>query len=680
MSPSSPLAASRTAYQPQEANPDRAPAGFLRLVNAQVDAARAALESAIALPLKSLDGELGDASTFVHIWRQMLDARLITLVARTCVLELHVARLQNHLAGDTPADRFASFIERLERPETAAQLWQEYPVLHEQVASCLKQWVEFGQEFVARLVADWPRLKAAFLGAKNPGPMMRIEGGVGDRHRDGRSVLIIHFRSGQRLVYKPRPMAVEDRFAALTDWLNVRGAEPQLRPLRVLDRGDYGWAEFVAAKDCTSRADVERFYRRQGMYLAILALLSATDFHFENLIACGEHPVLIDLEALFHRRLPGSPNEPTSAGLAHSVHAVRMLPNVHYVDGLPDPIDFSGLGAIPGQPTPFAAPAWVGADADTLRLEHRAAPLSDGKHRPVLDGESPPLTEYQTAVLRGFQAMYALLGREREALLDPSGPLAAFAETEVRFIARPTQSYAILLDQSLHPDRLRDPLARRQLFDRLSNRAERVPCLQRLLDAELDDLNRHDVPMFTTRPASRHLWSSRGERFENFFSHTGLELVYERLRRLGPDDLARQTWLIQASFATLPGQPVAAIERLQVFDSNVAAEIQRFIPAPSSPQLASPLTHEAPQQAWPQAAARARGERLRQLAWHYVRDAEWLVLQPRERGWVIAPIGLGTRDGLAASVRFLAALAQLTKDAPYRRLAVKAASSLLRRM
>jgi class II lanthipeptide synthase len=156
--------------------------------------------------------------------------------------------------------------------------------------------------------------------------------------------------------------------------------------------------------------------------------------------------------------------------------------------------------------------------------------------------------------------------------------------------------------------------------------------------------------------------------------------VHERLRRLGPDDLARQTWLIQASFAMLPGQPVAAIERLQVFDSNAAAEIQRFIPENLSPQLASPLPDEASQQTWPQAAARAIAERLRQLAWQNEREAEWLVLQPRQRGWVIAPIGLGGRDGLAAIVRFLAALARLTKDASYRRLAVKAANSLLRRM
>ena len=40
---------------------------------------------------------------------------------------------------------------------------------------------------------------------------------------------------------------------------------------------------------------MKRFYERQGGYLALLYMLQATDFHHENLIAAGEHPVLLDL-------------------------------------------------------------------------------------------------------------------------------------------------------------------------------------------------------------------------------------------------------------------------------------------------------------------------------------------------------------------------------------------------
>ena len=119
-------------------------------------------------------------------------------------------------------------------------------------------------------------------------------------------VLLATFASGLKVVYKPRRLAVDVHFQRLLDWLNERGARPRFRMLAVLDRGAYGWMEFVRATGCHSQGEVRRFYERQGGYLAILYALEATDFHYENLIADGEHPVLLDLETLFHPRIEKS--------------------------------------------------------------------------------------------------------------------------------------------------------------------------------------------------------------------------------------------------------------------------------------------------------------------------------------------------------------------------------------
>jgi len=134
---------------------------------------------------------------------------------------------------------------------------------------------------------------------------MRVEAGLGDRHRRGRSVLLVEFSSGLRLLHKPKPLAVDVHFQQLLTWLNDRGADPPLQPITVVDRGEYGWSEFVTRHSCSSYDQVMRFYERQGEYLALLYALDATDFHNENLIAAGEHPVLVDLEALFHPHVHG---------------------------------------------------------------------------------------------------------------------------------------------------------------------------------------------------------------------------------------------------------------------------------------------------------------------------------------------------------------------------------------
>ena len=64
----------------------------------------------------------------------------------------------------------------------------------------------------------------------DPGPLVEVQGGAGDTHRNGRSVMILTFSNGARIVYKPRSLAVEAHFQQLLGWLNEHGAEPILSP------------------------------------------------------------------------------------------------------------------------------------------------------------------------------------------------------------------------------------------------------------------------------------------------------------------------------------------------------------------------------------------------------------------------------------------------------------------
>src|SRR5262249_2217670 len=122
---------------------------------------------------------------------------------------------------------------------------------------------------------------------------------------------------------------------------------------------------------------------------------------------------------------------------------------------------------------------------------------------------------------------------------------------EVRVIARGTQTYGILLRESFHPDLLRDPAGRMALFDRLQEAVEYRPCLARLIAAEREDLLRGDIPLFTTRPSSRDLWTSTNHRIENYFDEPGAALVERRVGQLCERDLERQLWIVRASLATL---------------------------------------------------------------------------------------------------------------------------------
>src|SRR5206468_3123474 len=83
---------------------------------------------------------------------------------------------------------------------------------------------------------------------------------------------------------------------------------------------------------------------------------------------------------------------------------------------------------------------------------------------------------------------------------------------EVRFVARGTATYAVLLGYCLQPDQLRNAIDRDQMLDSLWLDALQRTRLIRLIPAEVRDIQNGDVPVFTSRPNSRDLWTSEGNR------------------------------------------------------------------------------------------------------------------------------------------------------------------------
>jgi lantibiotic modifying enzyme len=149
---------------------------------------------------------------------------LFQMTAQVMVLELNVARLEGLLAGNTPQERFNCFVNRLRDPDIASQLLREYPVMVREIVNHLDRWSAFSLEFLAHFCSDWDSLRKAFFGI-DPGPLTGVQAGAGDTHRNGRSVMILSFASGARIVYKPRSLAVDRHFQDLLEWLNGHGAE-----------------------------------------------------------------------------------------------------------------------------------------------------------------------------------------------------------------------------------------------------------------------------------------------------------------------------------------------------------------------------------------------------------------------------------------------------------------------
>jgi len=638
--------------------------GFLDLIQPLVDQACARLIAGLVALEEAWPTLPFDPETVIDLLLMNLPGPLLTRLGRTMVLELNVARLQDSLDGDTPRERFQSFIRRLRQPEEAVAILAEYPVLARQLTICVAQWAEVCLEFLERLCADWAAIRGRFSPAGDPGLLVDLVGGAGDTHRGGRSVMLARFASGFQIVYKPKSLAIDGHFQETLAWLNSRGCAPPLRTLGILDRGAYGWVEYVEHRGCRSVDEIQRFYQRLGGYLALLYALNASDFHLENLIAAGEYPMLIDLETLFNPQFDRF--EGTQADLAaeqtmaNSVLLVGLLPQRLWSRDEYGGIDISGLGGAGGQLSPDRVPQLAETGTDVMRYVRQRVELPGEANRPGLDGVEVSALDYVEEVVSGFVAMYRLLMAHRAELLAGDGPLARFAGDETRVLLRPTRTYDQLLFESFHPDMLRQSLERELLLDRLWLVVPARPYMAGVIAAEQADLQRGDIPVFTARPTSLDVWGGDGGAIGGILIETGMALVRRRLGQLDDRDMRRQVWFIRASLSTLE----TGVERPGVRRGYQLAWAR------------TPLSR-----ARLLAGARAVAGHLAQTAILGEEDATWIGLEPLADGnWDIAPLGMDLYGGIPGIALFLAYSGVVLHEKRYTALAQRALRTVLRQV
>lgn len=621
--------------------------GFLEALRPVIAAGYAELVQGLST-LAGGGAALAGDEIATSLLRHLLE-RLRWMVERTLILELNVSRLEGKLAGETPEARFSSFIESLRDREQALATLALYPVLAREAVRHTSQWAAASLEILQRFAADRDDLVRHVFDGEAPGILTTLEPGHGDRHDGGRTVTVLTFASGLRLVYKPRSLAVDSWFQELLLWLNERGTRPELLPLRCLDRSTYGWMEFISPASCSTPQEVGRFYERQGAWVALLYALEANDFHWENVIAAGEHPVLVDLETLFQPMFPdlGPVEDPT----ALTVLRGGLLPR-RFRMGHSTALDLSGIGATAGQKTEGRFPVDAGTDRMRLALAILERPARD--NQAMLAGRPVAFQDHQEAVLRGFQAMYRLLVRHREALLAPDGPLGRCAGLETRFLVRNTTVYAHLTHLSYHPDFLQSGLDRSRLFDRLWLDAPHYPSLHPLIHDEIAELARGDTPRFGAVAGSTHLRTGMGRVLEDCFSESGLARVRRRIAALGEEDLERQRTFVELSLNTT--RP--AHERLSWTCHPLREE-----PEPADPARLL-------------AAAQSLGKRLSTLAIRAGEHASWLHLHATQDSRDLQPVGVDLYDGLAGIALFFAHLAARTGDTDAEELARSALATM----
>jgi type 2 lantibiotic biosynthesis protein LanM len=649
----------RTAYAQAERRKTRGDSsdGLLVSIEPLLAAARrhinAALQGSASRVCPSSEE---DRFALVASFELGLRNQLYGALSRTLVLELAVASQRNILAGNSPQERFAFFCDCLSEPDFARALLEQYPVLVRRVATITSNWQTATLALLSRLATSLQTLHETFFSGADSGPLVAVETS-GDAHCNGQAVHILTFADGRRLVYKPRSAAMESGFFDLVGWLNRSGCEPDLKEARALDEGGFGWMEFVEAKPCRTRDEIERFFVRQGAQIALIYVLGGTDLHSENVIAHGEYPVLVDLETLF--QTPLLPNDLAAAtalgwrALRMSVMGTLLLPQPTFLAGDKHWIDLSALGDHEGQLTPFHVPVWHGDGTDRMRLLHERVPMEGGTSLPEYDSLRTQANPYVDLVVNGLGRMYEFLRKQKEKLLSEQGPLASCLGKPVRHVFRGTSSYARLLDESYHPRFLTDAVGSEAFFhNRLRAGIEGAPWLAAIEDHEVASLIAGDIPYFVSHVGERTILTG-SETIDLVLPGDSWKECRARIEAMSDADRDRQTWLVRVAMTDLTASVGGGIRR-------------RTRPSrdPTPDKLLSTATRI--------------GERICDLAITNGERATWLIPEIVDKNRLATTVaGYGLYGGLSGIALFLGHLGNITGQTRFRRLALAAMSEAL---
>ncbi|KOU23644.1 hypothetical protein ADK52_17110 [Streptomyces sp. WM6372] len=633
-------------------------------------ALRPLIASAWAEAGARLDLDDGELAAVRQAFEERLGDRLIRQSARTLVRELHRARTEGLLAGETPRERFADFLARLGTRRGLAELFTRYPVLGRMLGQACGHAASATAELFERFAADRAEIVAGLLHGTDPGALVRVDLGRGDVHQGNRSVALLRFAGGATVVYKPRPLDQHVLLDQAVGWANAKVAGLGLRTPRSVRGEGYGWLEFIEHGWCASPTELDRFYRRQGALLALLYAVDGVDMHYENVIACGDQPVLVDAETLLHAGLPAAVtcgSDPAADALAASVYRTCLLPSL--LIGENGAMDISALGGGEGGSYPSDGLRWEAAGTDEMRLLRAPVATEAGQNRPGPQGRTAGHADHRAALLEGFRAGYDAITEHRAELLGTEtaegagagegdgGLLARWATSPGRLIARSTRLYTTLLDESTHPDLLRDALTRDTVLAVLWTESEHDPARQRLIEDEIADLWSGDVPLFFHHPSDTALRTSRGTRLDGVLPAPSLRAARAKIAAMGEVDRHDQEWIISATLAVTGANLMVGGPRSTL--SGPAAPV--VVPEPS--RLL--------------AAACGIADEIAARAVHGEERVNWLGLeQVSGDHWAVLPMGGGLAQGYCGVALFLAQLGALTGAERYTALARRAVRPL----
>lgn len=440
---------------------------------------------------------------------------------------------------DTDLNTFEHFLQT----QSISTLLASYPVLTDLLIQQMESTSAYLYKVISHFAKDVDALVQLF--ALQGRRIDSIDLGWGDPHANGETVCAVQIATTS-LVYKPRSNREAEFYGALMRLLHENNRDEcfSAHTPSLICRDDHCWIEKVENRACETVGDVALFYRRTGAQIAIAHALNGMDFHYENIIACGSSPVMIDLECLFTASMIDLKGDlPDTSALfktlklnGQSIFATGFVP---YSPGSEN--DFSGLTRQKHFTSNVLRLVREQGFYHLKRVSIEKTPII--RHLPVLDGLPRSLEDYQEDIFEGFELAYDEVMKHRRAILALIRQHAS--ELKTRVLIKNTQRYVDFIELTLHPRFMQCMLQRQLLLATLWSELSETLIGKHVPGHESVDLERANIPSFTMPIGSNRLFSGHGGFVAELDIESPLESCRRKLSDLSVKDKAFQTLILR---------------------------------------------------------------------------------------------------------------------------------------
>ncbi len=473
-------------------------------------------------------------------------AEMFSVFGKLTALRLAIYKEHHKFRARNEKKQFTEFLKNsFGKKEDFVSFYKSYPVAARVATVRTLYMIKNYSDILEHLDNDHEEIEK-FIG-KDELTLTDIKLSTGDSHAQGNSVSILKFEN-KKLVYKPKNLDISLAFEKFVDWYVSKSGMLDIKIPKGIYKDTYAYNEFVKKIYCKSDEEVKRFYTRYGYLVAVCYLLNINDLHLENIIAHGEHPVIIDLETLFQApsQIEGESTyiEMVKRLENESVAASMLLPKQTSLGGK-EAINLSALdgkgGELSGE---YLAPKNV--DTADFHYENMKGYFSAGDNIPQYGkGKDVDVSKYNFVIVEAFeQFMKFIIEHKSEAL----NALEVFKGKKVRALLKSTERYASMIRYANHPNYNSDMKYRERLMMNIWAYPYRD---KRVIKSEIKDMLFNDIPIFFTYTDSTGVIDSHGNEYPDYYKTSGYEISRSKLEKLTEEEINLQKTIMMLSLGIM---------------------------------------------------------------------------------------------------------------------------------